>query len=86
MEAVTQTAGFLKTLRDNWFIILFIGSIVIGWSDVNTKVQYIEQRVNKLEAIAEAQQKSNNDITGAVIEIKANYLFIKEKLERLDRP
>lgn len=81
----SQSQNILKNLRDNWFLVVFIGSIIIGWSTLNSRVEYLEQRITKVEDLAEQQQKQNNDITGAIIEIKANYLFIKEKLEKLDK-
>lgn len=75
----------LEILRKNWTILLFIGGIIMGWSNIGSRLDYLEKRVEKLEALAESQQKSNNEITNAVVEIKANYLFIKEKLEKLDK-
>jgi len=77
--------NFLEGLRKNWVIIFFVGSLIIGWSDIGSRVSAVEKRVDKVEQLVETQQKTLNDLSGAIIEIKANYLFIKEKLEKLDK-
>lgn len=78
----------LDGLRKNWMLILFVGSIVIGWSNTSSRLNALETKQEETKQITSKNTEDINKITtdfgGAIIEIKANYLFIKEKLEKLD--
>jgi len=76
-------------IRKNWTIIFFIGSLIVAWSTQQNKMNVIEKENdnNKL-SIKDLQTQVNkidNQTGGAIIEIKANYIFIKEKLEALEK-
>lgn len=90
METVAQTNNetLLDGLRKNWMLILFVGGAIMQWTTTSTRLNSIETAQAEVK---ETIVKNTNDINkittdfgGAIIEIKANYLFIKEKLEKLD--
>lgn len=90
MENVIQTNNetLLDGLRKNWMLILFVGGIIIQWTNTSSRLTTIEMaQADTKEVIVKNTNDINKittDLGGAIIEIKANYLFIKEKLEKLD--
>lgn len=76
----TQAQNFLKTLRENWFFIVFIGGVLIGWNNYSNRLNTVESA----QAEQKISQKGLADqvalLNNAIIEIKANYLFIKDTL------
>jgi len=72
-------------VRDYWVIITMIGSIIIGWNTLSNRVEYIEKNDTHQNEMITNLTENTTQLSGAIIEIKANYLFIKEKLEKLDK-
>lgn len=87
----TQTSNetFLESLRKNWMLIVFVGGIIIQWSNTNYRLNSLETSMSNLSAVVQKNttdiSKVSNDFNVAIVEIKANYIFIKEKLEKLDK-
>ena len=78
-----QSQNMIKSLKDNWFIIVFIASLVIGWSNFSNRLSATEKVQSEQKQEIMTLTSKNNDLQGAIIEIKANYLFIKSSLEEL---
>lgn len=78
-----QSQNFMEALRKNWFIIVFIGTIVIGWSNFSNRLEATEKAQVKQEGDIASLNSKTTELQGAIIEIKANYLFIKSALEEL---
>lgn len=74
-----------KFVRDYWVIIAMIGSIIIGWNTLSNRVDFIEKNDTHQSEMLTNLSNNTTQLSGAIIEIKANYLFIKEKLEKLDK-
>lgn len=85
----TNNQTLLDGLRNNWVLILFAGSLIVTWANFSTRLDVLEKEYAALQADNKTQNdqinKINTDLGGAIIEIKANYIFIKEKLEKLDK-
>lgn len=79
----TQPQAVLESLRKNWVIIIFIGGLIIGWSNFSNRVQNVEALQAKQDAAIKATSDQTVALQNAVIEIKANYLFIKDTLTEL---
>lgn len=75
--------NFIKQIRENWFLIAFIGTIVIGWNTFSNRLSNVEmvQAEQKTDVKELTSQVAN--VNGAIIEIKANYIFIKSSLDRI---
>lgn len=71
-------------LRKNWAIILFVGSIIVGWSNIVSRLENLETETGDLKSQYKEQVATNKQLSDAVIEIKANFEFIKEKLSKLE--
>lgn len=88
-EHHNNNQNFIEGLRNNWVLIAFAASIVITWANFSSRVSLLETQYATLAQDNKQQTeqitKINTDLGGAIIEIKANYLFIKEKLEKLDK-
>jgi hypothetical protein len=78
-----QSQNFMEALRKNWFIIVFIGTIVIGWSNFSNRLEATEKAQVKQESDIAGLTSKTTELQGAIIEIKANYLFIKSALEEI---
>ena len=69
-------------------LILFVGSLIIQWSNTSNRLNSLETNQLEVKTVltknTEDIAKVTNDFNVAIVEIKANYLFIKEKLEKLD--
>lgn len=79
----TQQNNFFDALRKNWFLIVFIGGLIMGWNTFSN-------RLNNVESVQMEQKSDIKDLTtqtatinGAIIEIKANYIFIKSALDKI---
>lgn len=76
--------NFLKGLRENWFLILFIGGIIMGWTTLQNRVSGVETaQADQKTTIASLAEKTGT-LNDAIIEIKANYIFIKASLDKLN--
>ncbi len=96
MDNKDMNNSLFDGLRKNWFIIVFIGGLILGWGQMQARNdaqdKAIEINTGKITRLEEANEKQDEAITKvstefgqAIVEIKANYLFIKEKLEKLDK-
>lgn len=81
--------NFLKGIKDNWFLIIFLGSLVIGWTHMQSRVTVLEQTVSQLQVLATQSEKDisrlDNEFGKSIVDIQANILFIKEQLTRLNK-
>lgn len=76
--------NFLKGLRENWFLILFIGGLIMGWTSLQNRVGNVEaSQTEQKSSIANLSEKTAT-LNDAIIEIKANYIFIKASLDKLN--
>ena len=64
----------LKHLRDYWFIIVFIGMVVVSWTTFSNRLEGLEKRVTEVE----------NAIT-SFDQVRIDIAVIKEKLINIER-
>jgi len=80
--------GFVASIRKNWVLIFFIGGLIVQWTTTNGRLTALEKAQDKTQIVTDKNTadiaKVSNDFNVAIVEIKANYIFIKEKLEKLD--
>jgi len=65
---------FGKYLKEYWFIIIFIGMVVVSWTTFSNRLASLEERVKVLE-----------DKSQALEQIKIDIAVIKEKLINIDK-
>ena len=70
--------NFLKFLKEYWFVIVFIGSIVMTWTQFSTRISALEVAYNKLEVKVETTNMQVSQIQADIAEVKANIQFIKD--------
>lgn len=82
-----EKPGILQMIRNNWFLVLFIGSVVIAWTTLNLQTQ---ANTNRIEAVS-ARVERNETITAAaniglstqLSQMQTDILWIREKLRTI---
>lgn len=72
---------FLELLRTNWFIIVFLSSIIVSWTTFNSRINSLEERVDRNSVRIDNQDSSINSMKTALAEINVKLDFIKERLK-----
>ena len=65
---------FLKNLRENWVIWLFLGSVIMSWSMFSTRLSQAEAKIQEL-------QTTNEQIR----QIQIDIAVIKEKIININK-
>lgn len=79
----TQSQNFLKGIRENWVIILFIGGLIIGWSNFQSRLNASEKTQSEQRAELITIKAEQQELRAAVIESKASFKFIEESIKEL---
>lgn len=66
--------NFGKYIKEYWFIIVFIGMLVVSWTTFTSRLKAVEDRLHQLE------EKS-----ASLEQIKIDIAVIKEKLINIDK-
>lgn len=72
--------GLLKFLKEYWFVIVFIVSIIMTWTQFSTRITALEVQYSKLESKVESTNTQVSMIQSDIAEVKANIQFIKDYL------
>ena len=80
-----MTDDFLKKIKENWFLVLFIGGLVVSWTTMNNRVTTIEISDAKQEVRLNTAESSVSSINSNLAAFRAEVLtslnFIKDKLQ-----
>jgi len=71
----------LSKLKSYWWIILFIGTLIVSWTNSNNRITAVEENQ---EYIMETQKQRNLEYTFLQIDIasiKTSLEFIREKIQ-----
>ena len=71
----------LSKLKSYWWIILFIGTLIVSWTNSNNRITAVEENQ---EYIMETQKQRNLEYTFLQIDIasiKTSLEFIRERLQ-----
>lgn len=66
---------FAEYLKEFWFIVLFIGTIIIGWTNITNEIKYQDARITALEV-------RSKDVDETLAQVAADVSFIRGKLEK----
>lgn len=66
--------NFIKQLRENWVILLFMGSVVMSWTMFSARLTQAELKIQELEILKEQIQKIQIDVA-----------VIKERIINIDK-
>lgn len=92
MEPQSELHNLMKMLKDYWFLILFMGMLVIGWTNIVARQNTSDSDLRRLEIQIDNQGKqldivSNNlnslnvEIGKQIAEINANVNFIRQQVQ-----
>lgn len=70
--------NLLKFLKEYWFVIVFIGSVIVTWTQFSTRITALEVQTSRLDAKIEATNSQVSAIQADIAELKANVQFIKD--------
>lgn len=73
---------FLKFLREYWVVIIFFGSLVMGWSTFQSNQASLNDRVTKVEVKLDTDGASIAAINTQLAQIQTTLEFIKQQLAR----
>lgn len=89
IERARDAFRLWDTVRANWAVLAMLVSMVVGWANVQSDIDYLREQVGVL---AEAQKLSDlkieqfqrdvADISGDIKEIKASISFIRDSVSR----
>lgn len=80
--AIKKNGDLLTTLRENWFLIVFIAGMAVTWGNFASDLSAQNIRIATLETRVAEQNKDVSTIQGDLKEIKANINFIKDQVTR----
>lgn len=72
----------LKSLKEYWFLIAFIGTIVVGWVQFDGRIAQNEKDIAAIQAQVATHSTTINIIQNNLVEIKTTLEFIKNNLSR----
>lgn len=61
---------FLKSLRDNWMLLMFIGGMVVSWVRFENNIKAHEARLSDVEEKVVKVDAFNSDVRVDIAEIK----------------
>ena len=70
---LSQKSGFEKFaeyLKEFWFIVLFVGTLIIGWTNITNEVKYQDARISSLEARSKVVDSTLNQMASDVSYIR----------------
>lgn len=79
MEPVKEK-GIIATLKEHWFLIIFIGSIVVSWTTFSISMESLKDRVTSLEAKAERAAEIQNEINVRLGRIETDIGWVRAAL------
>lgn len=78
----------LEQLRKNWFIILFIAGIIVGWTNFQNRIDQTDKdnvnlgiRLSAVEVKSDTNQSQISSTAGDIKEINAKLTFIQDRLK-----
>ena len=69
-DKIVISGQFGKFLRNYWFILLFIGGLIVAWTNIQGSIADHEKRVTKLEVQYENALKGLQSLKETMIQIK----------------
>jgi len=77
-----MTENAMKTLRENWMILVFIVSMIITWTQFQNRIATLELSVAKLDSRVEANVGTLTGLKTDIAEIKVSLEYIKTALSK----
>lgn len=73
---MTQQIG--EQIKNNWMIILFIGSLIVGWTTFNARLTSAENEVEKLSQVV----SEINEINLSLAKLSKDVEYIKIRIDK----
>ena len=76
-----QGNNFIKSVRDNWVILVFLVSVVVTWTKFIQADSLADARLIKVEGITQSQMVSQAQIMTQLSQIQTDLSWIKIQLK-----
>lgn len=73
---MTQQIG--EQIKENWMIILFIGSLIVGWTSFNARLTNAENEVSQLSQVVPEITKINLNLA----KLSKDVEYIKIRIDK----
>lgn len=74
--------GTLGTLKENWFVIVTIASLIASWTTLDNKMSNQETVINKHLAAGIKQQEAYHATKEEISAIKRDLVYLKEGVDK----
>ena len=71
---------FLKHVKDYWFILVFIGTLIVTWTQFDARISALERNDSTQDVKIETIVEKLNDFQAGQVEIKTTLEFIKNNI------
>jgi GTPase SAR1 family protein len=71
----------IEEVKSNWMIIIFIGSLIVGWTTFNARLTQAEDDITDLKTVISQFSTTNIEINTRLTKIETSVDFIKEKVK-----
>ncbi|MGV8131588.1 MAG: hypothetical protein ACP5N7_05820 [Candidatus Pacearchaeota archaeon] len=72
--------NFLKIIKEYWFIMIFIGTLIMGWANFSAADVSANKRLESLETSHKTQEQTQNMIQVQLSQIQTDLGWIRERL------
>lgn len=86
MPPVYKMNEALKSLKDYWFVLVFIGTIIVGWTNFNARITANETAITDIKQNVAAQTAYTNSslaqLQTSMVQVQTTLEFIKNNLNK----
>ena len=80
MNFLLQMNEAFKNLKEYWFILVFIGTLIVTWTQFDARISSLERNDSNQDVKIETIVDKLNDFQSGQVEIKTTLEFIKNNL------
>jgi len=82
MSEQLSNRTIIELLRNNWFIVVFIATLIGTWVRFEGEIKLHEERLDKVEQSVEEASEKYTDLLVELGKIQTTLDFIKEKVTK----
>lgn len=70
----------IKTVKENWIILAFIVSLIVTWTQFQSRITSLEARMSTIEQKQDETTRFLSSLDNRLVEIKTTLEFIKNRV------
>lgn len=84
MTTIKDMNEAVKSLKEYWFILVFIGSLIVGWTNINSRIEANTKDIADIKQQEAAQTAYTNSSLSALqqgmVQVQTTLEFIKNRI------